>query len=184
MTTRREFTKTISIGSFGTLLLGAASCGPKEKKQPPAIVWPSDKINIAVVGAAGQGAANIRRLKDQNIVALCDVDWGERTQKTFESFPNAKRYKDFREMLEKQKDIDAVVIATPDHNHGVIAMMAIKMGKHVFVKNLWHTRYMKHAKSQRQQRNMAYKPKWATRGIQIMKFVSFMSTLKQELLEQ
>ncbi len=131
MTTRREFTKTISIGSAGTLILGAASCAPGEEKTEN-VVWPTDKVNIAVVGIAGRGGSNLNALKGQNIVALCDVDWRERQLKSFDAYPKAKRYKDFRVMLEKQKDIDAVVIATPDHAHGVIAAMAIKMGKHVF----------------------------------------------------
>jgi hypothetical protein len=103
MTSRREFTKTISIGSFGTLMLGAASCASKEKKQPAAVVWPSDKLNLAFVGITGRGGSNLNALKDQNIVALCDVNWTEKAQKNFELFPNAKRYKDFRVMLEKQK---------------------------------------------------------------------------------
>jgi predicted dehydrogenase len=132
MTSRRDFTKIVSVGSFGTLLLGAASCGVKEKKEPGTVVWPSDKVNLAFVGIASKGANNMKNLKDQNIVALCDVDWGERTKSSFESNPNAKRYKDFREMLDKQKDIDAVVVSTPDHNHGVITMAAVKVGKHVF----------------------------------------------------
>ena len=132
MKSRREFVKTISIGSVGTLLLGAASCVRNEKKQDEPVVWPSDKINLAFVGIAGRGGSNMKGMIDHNIVALCDVDWGERTQGVFEAFPQAKRYKDFREMLEKQKDIDAVVISTPDHTHGVIATMAIKMGKHVY----------------------------------------------------
>lgn len=131
MTTRREFTKNISIGSIGTLALGAASCADKNKQTGP-VIWPSDKVNLAFVGISGKGAHNLSMLKDQNIVALCDVDWGEAQQKSFDAYPKAKRYKDFREMLEKQKDIDAVVISTPDHAHGVIAMMAIKMGKHVY----------------------------------------------------
>lgn len=142
MISRREFSKIISIGSFGTLVLGATSCVSNEKKQTEPVVWPSDKLNLAFVGISGRGGSNLRALKDQNIVALCDVDWGERTKKTFEAFPKAKRYKDFRVMLEKQKDIDAVVISTPDHNHGVIAMMAIKMGKHVYCeKPLAHSIY-------------------------------------------
>ena len=132
MTSRRDFTKIVSVGSFGTLFLGAASCGVREKKQPEPIVWPSDKVNLAFVGITGKGGNNIKNLTDQNVVALCDVDWGEKAQAAFEAYPNAKRYKDFREMLDKQKDIDAVVISTPDHAHGVIAMMAIKMGKHVY----------------------------------------------------
>jgi predicted dehydrogenase len=131
MTSRREFSKIISIGSIGTLALGAASCTGKNKQNEP-VIWPSDKVNLAFVGISGKGGHNLSILKDQNIVALCDVDWGEGQQKSFAAYPKAKRYKDFREMLEKQKDIDAVVISTPDHTHGVIAMMAIKMGKHVY----------------------------------------------------
>ena len=74
-----------------------------------------------------------------NIYALCDVD-ETRAFNTFKGFPKAKIYKDFRLMLEKEKSIDAVVIATPDHTHAVAAMMAMKMGKHVYCeKPLTHT---------------------------------------------
>ena len=66
-----------------------------------------------------------------NIYALCDVD-SEYAGETFKLYPKAKVYKDYREMLDKEKEIDAVVIATPDHTHAVIAMHAMKMGKHVF----------------------------------------------------
>jgi predicted dehydrogenase len=76
-----------------------------------------------------------------NIYALCDVD-EERAFRTFKGYPKAKIYKDFRKMLEKEKSIDAVVIATPDHTHAVAAMMAMKMGKHVYCeKPLTHTVY-------------------------------------------
>ena len=64
-------------------------------------------------------------------MALCDVDWGYAAQ-TFEKYPQAKKYKDFREMLDKEKDIDAVVVGTPDHTHAVVSMAAIKRGKHVY----------------------------------------------------
>ncbi len=86
------------------------------------------------MGAAGRGGNNLRGLSklDVNVVALCDVDWGEDVTESFNEFPRARRYKDFRVMLEKQKDIDGVVISTPDHTHGVIAMMAIAAGKHVY----------------------------------------------------
>lgn len=131
MTTRREFAKNISVGTIGTLALGAASCTGKNK-QSESVIWPSDKVNLAFVGISGKGGHNLKMMKDQNIVALCDADWGKLQQESFDAYPKAKRYKDFREMLEKQKDIDAVVISTPDHTHGVIAMMAIKMGKHVY----------------------------------------------------
>jgi len=102
---------------------------------------PSDKLNIAGIGVGGRGREVVRQCKSENIVALCDVD-EKYAAKTFREFPNAKRYKDFRVMLEKQKDIDAVIVATPDHTHAVISMTAIKMGKHVYCeKPLTHTIY-------------------------------------------
>ena len=95
-------------------------------------VAPSEKLNIAGVGVGGMGKSNIDKLAGENIVALCDVD-EKYAAGTFEQYPNAKKYSDFRKMLEKQKDIDAVVVATPDHTHAVIAMAAMEMGKHVYV---------------------------------------------------
>jgi predicted dehydrogenase len=92
---------------------------------------PSEKLNIAVVGAAGRGADNIAELKSENIVALCDVD-SDHAARTFQRFPKATRHKDFRAMLEKEKGVDAVVVATPDHIHAVASIAAIKAGKHVY----------------------------------------------------
>jgi predicted dehydrogenase len=92
---------------------------------------PSDTVNIAVVGVGGMGKENLKSLETENIVALCDVDW-ELAKEAFEKYPNAKRYKDFRVMLEKQKEIDAVLVATPDHSHAVITMAAMQAGKHVY----------------------------------------------------
>ena len=133
MTSRRDFTKIISIGTLGTLGIGMYSCNRNNEKQQSMAIWPSDKVNLAFVGINGRGLNNIQALQDQNIVALCDVDWGEDTQKVFKALPKANRYKDFRVMLEKEKNnIDGVVISTPDHTHAIIAMMAIRMGKHVF----------------------------------------------------
>ena len=94
---------------------------------------PSDKLNIACVGAGGQGAHDIRNVSTENIIALCDVD-EERAAESFAAYPKARRYKDFRRMLEEEMDaIDAVTVTTPDHTHAVIAMTAIRMGKHVYV---------------------------------------------------
>jgi hypothetical protein len=85
------------------------------------------------------GSSNIERCKSQNIVALCDVDFVQAAD-TFKRFPNAPQYKDYRIMLEKEKGIDAVIVATPDHSHAPAAMAAIKMGKHVYVqKPLTHS---------------------------------------------
>lgn len=92
---------------------------------------PSEKLNIAGIGIGGQGASDLAHLDSENIVALCDVD--ERyAAGTFQKYPQAKKYTDFRRMLEKQKDIDAVLVATPDHTHAVMSMWALKMGKHVY----------------------------------------------------
>lgn len=104
---------------------------------------PSDKLNIAAVGIGGMGRNNIANVaKTENIVALCDVDWSGPVLKVFETYPAAKRFKDFRIMLDQQKDIDAVIVATADHTHAVISMEAMKRGKHVFTqKPLTHTVY-------------------------------------------
>lgn len=106
-------------------------------------VPPSEKLNIACIGIGGQGASDIQSVSTENIVALCDVDWSRHTAATFEKHPNAKKYKDFRKMLETEaKNIDAVTVSTPDNLHAVAAMMAIKMGKHVYVeKPLCHDVY-------------------------------------------
>jgi predicted dehydrogenase len=103
---------------------------------------PSEKLNIAGIGVAGRGAGDLQEVESQNIVALCDVDW-RHAAGTFRHYPNARKYKDFREMLDKEdKNIDAVVVATADHCHAVASMAAIKRGKHVYCeKPLTHTVY-------------------------------------------
>jgi predicted dehydrogenase len=103
---------------------------------------PSEKLNIAGIGVGGQGAWDLDNLKSENIVALCDVD-AQRAAATFGKFPSARRYQDFRRMLDElDKQIDAVLVATPDHCHAVAAMRAIKSGKHVYCeKPLAHTIY-------------------------------------------
>jgi len=102
---------------------------------------PSDTVNVAAIGAGGMGASNMSRLTSQNIVALADCDYNrvresvarDNRQELREAYDKAKWYHDFREMLDKQKDIDALVIATPDHVHASAANLAMKMGKHVYV---------------------------------------------------
>jgi predicted dehydrogenase len=102
---------------------------------------PSDKLNVAGIGIAGMGRVNLENVaKTENIVALCDVDWREPAQKIFKIYPKAKQYKDYRVMLDKQKDIDGVIIATPDHTHAIISMEAMRRGKHVYTqKPLTHS---------------------------------------------
>jgi predicted dehydrogenase len=92
---------------------------------------PNDKLNIAGVGVGGMGFNNLRNLDSHNIVALCDID-PHYAGKALKQFPKAQRWTDYREMLAKQRDIDAVLIATPDHTHANIALAAMQAGKHVY----------------------------------------------------
>lgn len=104
----------------------------------------NETLNIAFIGAGGRGNSNLRAIsrdKTVNVVALCDVDEKEAAE-SFQKFPRAKKYHDFRVMLERQKKIDAVVVSTPDHTHAVASIMAMKMGKHCYCeKPLTHDIY-------------------------------------------
>jgi len=132
--TRRQFIYYSALSAGGVALTGYAKPRPRR-------VSPNDKLNIAGVGAGGKGAGDLRCCADENIVALCDVSEASAAA-TRKKFPQARFYKDFRVMLEKEKSIDAVDIATPDHMHAAIAAMAIKMGKHVYCqKPLTHDVY-------------------------------------------
>jgi predicted dehydrogenase len=122
---------------------------PRHVLGGPGYQAPSDKLNIATVGVSGMGASNTKQCAGENIVALCDVDEG-RSAKVYQEYPNAKTYRDFRVMLEKQKDIDAVIVATPDHNHAVVAMTSMQLGKHVYVQKpmtrcIWEARMLTEA---------------------------------------
>ena len=129
-----------------TFLAGAATAAavtivPRHVLGGPRQIPPSEKVNIAGIGVGGMGGANLSNLAAENIVALCDVDHAYAAG-TFKKYPAAKTYTDFREMLDRQKDIDAVVVATPDHTHAVISMAAMKAGKHVYCqKPLTHDVY-------------------------------------------
>ncbi len=112
--------------------VAALTIVPRHVLGGPRNTPPSEKLNIAGIGVGGQGAGDIANVSSENIVALCDVD-RRRAAETFKRYPNARQYTDFRAMLEKEdKHVDAVMVATPDHTHAVAAMMAVKMGKHVY----------------------------------------------------
>jgi predicted dehydrogenase len=102
----------------------------------------NNKLNIAGIGVGGRGAADIDGISSENIAFLCDADL-KQAAGTIKKHPNAKIYRDFREMLDKEhKNIDAVVIGAPDHIHAPAAIMAMKMGKHVYVeKPMAHSIY-------------------------------------------
>src|SRR5690606_215390 len=95
-------------------------------------IAPSDQLNLAAIGAGGKGASDIRNASvngRERVVALCDVDFKGSAKASVERFPKAKLYADFREMLDKEKSIDAVTISTPDHEHGPAARYAMERGK-------------------------------------------------------
>ena len=124
--TRRDFLSGVAATAAFTFV-------PRHVLGGPGRVSPSEKLNVACIGIGGQGAYDIQMISSENIIALCDVDWGAHTARTFEKFPGAKKYKDFRKMLDSEdKNIDAVTVATPDNIHAVAAMAAIKRGKHVY----------------------------------------------------
>ncbi len=92
----------------------------------------NERLNVAAVGAGGQAGHDIRQFRKENVVALCDVD-DQRAAGTFREFPDAKKFKDFRVMLDQmESEIDAVVVGTPDHLHAFASIMALRMGKHVY----------------------------------------------------
>jgi len=176
--TRRKFVTTVAATGAGLTIVPRHVLGRGFQA-------PSDTVNIATVGIGGMGGSNTRSLMSQNIVAVCDVDWGY-AEKRFDAYktelsrlqsatapnqaqsnrprptlskaqmdadakrapqdtnanlkrfveqqlPKIQRHTDYRQMLDKQKDIDAVVIATPDHLHAIAAYVAMKHGKHVYV---------------------------------------------------
>ncbi|MFA4044817.1 MAG: hypothetical protein HZRFUVUK_001618 [Candidatus Fervidibacterota bacterium] len=123
---RRSFLKAVTYGGVGLVIL-------KDSKS----VWSyqaNEKLNMAFIGCGGQGGGLLNTFAGMgnNVVALCDVD-EQRAADAFKKFPDAKKYNDFRKMLEEMKDqIDAVVVATPDHTHACASVMAMKFGKHVY----------------------------------------------------
>jgi predicted dehydrogenase len=135
-TSRRQF-------FIGTLLAGAVPAGgfgSVASLKRLGYKSPSEKLNIAAIGAGGKGYSDIMGCRSENLVALADPD-EERAARTFKQFPDVPKYKDFRQMLDKEeKNIDAVTVSTPDHMHGTAAMWAMSRGKHVYCqKPLTHT---------------------------------------------
>lgn len=133
-TNRRDFLKTAALTGAGFWVAGRSAMAQSTSR--------SEKLNIACIGCGGKGKSDVSSVAGENIVALCDVD-DERAADSFKRHPKAKKYRDFRKMLDEMgKEIDAVTVSTPDHQHAVAAMMAMKMGKHVYCqKPLTHDVY-------------------------------------------
>ena len=131
MTRRQLLGHAVSAGA-GICLIDAAARGAQGSA--------NERLNIACVGLGNQGRANLQLMASQNIVALCDVD-AARTAMFAKKFPHAKCFSDFRVMLDKMdRQIDAVVVTTPNHSHAAVAVRAMNMGKHVYCeKPLTHT---------------------------------------------
>ncbi|HBL75724.1 MAG: oxidoreductase [Bacteroidetes bacterium GWF2_42_66] len=134
---RRAFLGTTVTAAAGITIIPSFAMGKSLGHMAP-----SDKLNIVGVGIGGMGFANLKNLESQNIIGLCDVDW-KYSQRVFDYFPKAKKYKDWRVMYDELgKEVDGVVVATADHTHAIIAATAITMGKHVYVqKPLTHSVY-------------------------------------------
>jgi len=140
MATRRSFIKNTLVTATGlTILPSYVVSGVKRSEVFKA---PSDKLNIAGIGIGGKGHPNLVGMNTENIIGLCDVDW-KYADNCFKEFPQAKRYKDWRRMFDEiGKDIDGIMISTPDHTHAIIAATALTMDKHVYCqKPLTHSIY-------------------------------------------
>ncbi len=139
---------------YGSLLAGAVPAvgfGSTPSLKSLGYKSPNEKLNFGSIGAGGQAASNIQAAAPtENIVALCDVD-DRRAANMFTRFDKAPRYKDFRQMLDKEgKNIDAVIVAIPDHMHATAAMWCMERGKHVYVqkplvRTVWEARQLKEA---------------------------------------
>ena len=130
---RRDF---VTLSTTALALLGLTGCASLVRSpRKPRPIAPGAKIRIAQIGCGGKGFSDIAVHADEDVVALCDIEWDlPQVQELFKKFPNAKRYRDFRKMLTEMDDqIDAVCISTPDHMHFLPTYMAILLGKHVYV---------------------------------------------------
>ncbi len=127
-TTRRRFLGTTTTAALAFQVVPGHVLGLHGATSP------NEKVRVVGIGVGGQGShdlSEIHKTGQADIVALCDVDWRQ-ARGTFDRFPAAKRYKDFRQMLEEQSGCDAVVVATPDHVHAVASLAALQRGKHVY----------------------------------------------------
>ena len=137
---RRSFLKTGTAAALGMAMTPEILMGKSKKKAAP---QPLDrKLKILGVGVGGRGAAVLKGMESEEIIGLCDVDW-KYAQRVFDRYPNAKKYNDYKVMFAELLDeADAVMVATADHTHAIIAAEAIAAGKHVYVeKPLTHSVY-------------------------------------------
>jgi len=129
VSSRRSFIKKGAIASSIFIV-------PRHVLGGQGFLAPSDRLNLAAIGAGGKGSSDIKNASvdgRERVRALCDIDFSGSAKRSVENFPKAKLYNDYREMLDKEKNIDAVTISTPDHVHGPAAAYAMERGIHVYV---------------------------------------------------
>ena len=137
---RRQFLKGTAFSTTAFMILPGGVLGLRGGTSA------NEKLNIAGIGIGGQGASDLGNMESENIVALCDVDKNHAAH-VFKKYPNAKQFTDYRQMLDEMKEIDGVVVATPDHLHAFASMEAIKRGKHVYCEkplthSVWEARHL------------------------------------------
>ncbi len=152
-TTGRRRTDSVSRRGFltGALAGAALSVVPSHVLAGSGEPSPSDRLNIAGVGVGGMGATNVKKSDSENIVALCDVDHNY-AKGIIDKYPDARVWRDYREMLAQQDEIDAVICGTPDHTHAAITAAAMKAGKHVYTQkplthSVWEARQLRNIAS-------------------------------------
>jgi predicted dehydrogenase len=141
--TRRQFLRQAIAAGTASGALGLLGAPRPTLARPRS---PNERLNIGVIGVAAQGAYNLGNVASQNIVALCDID-ARRLAAAAEKFPQATQYRDYRKLLD-QKDLDAVVIATPDHSHAIPAVWALRRGLDVYCEkplahSVWEVRQIR-----------------------------------------
>ena len=138
--TRRQFMGGAAISTAAFMVVPGSVLGLRGATSP------NEKLNLAGIGIGGQGASDLGQMESENIVALCDVDKNYAGH-IFRKYPNAKQFTDYRKMLDEMKEIDAIVVATPDHHHAFASMEGIKRGKHVYCEkplthSVWEARQL------------------------------------------
>jgi predicted dehydrogenase len=141
--TRRQFLRGATLSAAAFTIIPGAVLGLRGATSP------NNKLNLAGIGCGGQGGVDLKQLEGENIVALCDPDQNHAAP-VFKRYPKAQQFADYRQMLDTLKDIDGVVVATPDHHHAFAALEAIKRGKHVYCEkplthSVWEARHLAQA---------------------------------------
>jgi len=143
---RRRLLGRGAAGAALTIVPSSVLAAKRKKRGKPAPLPPGERLNIAGIGLGACGLGNLEKCIGHNVVALCDVDWGL-SAVAMKRFGKAAKYRDFRKMLDREKSIDAVVVATPDHTHAVITAEVMRRGKHVYTEmplahDVWEVRQL------------------------------------------